>query len=349
MSIVLEDEIADRAQGALFGQVCGDALGTRYEFSSSEDATNDVKKDLYCGHLCILGGGPFGLVSGQVTDDSELALGQSCSLVREGQFDICSIAQNYAIWFRSNPFDIGMTTNNAFRGTSPDFNPQTNYNIIMKNSQTSRSRASLSNGCLMRTSPLAIAGTYWSLDSLQKASDLDCQLTNPNPIAIDAARVYVTAIRTAILTGDRLETYRTALKSAQTATITDILKMVKPKTPHFPTIYLSDGTKTTTDGPYQGYLGVALQNAFYELLHGTDIENSLVHIIERGGDTDTNACIAGSLLGALYGYQKIPPDWSNSVTNLYCPSRLSAYPLVDCSQLAQTALDLLKVRQPIFK
>ena len=29
----------------------------------------------------------------------------------------------------------------------------------------------------------------------------------------------------------------------------------------------------------------------------------------RGGDTDTNACIVGGLLGAYHGWSNLPPEW----------------------------------------
>jgi len=31
-------------------------------------------------------------------------------------------------------------------------------------------------------------------------------------------------------------------------------------------------------------------------------------VIKKGGDTDTNACIVGFLLGALYGINKLPQN-----------------------------------------
>ena len=34
----------------------------------------------------------------------------------------------------------------------------------------------------------------------------------------------------------------------------------------------------------------------------------------KGGDTDTNLCIAGAILGAFYGISDIPPQWINTVT-----------------------------------
>jgi ADP-ribosylglycohydrolase len=59
---------------------------------------------------------------------------------------------------------------------------------------------------------------------------------------------------------------------------------------------------------HQGWVLVALQNAFW-CLHTLDFEEGLVQTVARGGDTDTNAAIAGALLGAHGGREKIPARW----------------------------------------
>jgi ADP-ribosylglycohydrolase len=73
----------------------------------------------------------------------------------------------------------------------------------------------------------------------------------------------------------------------------------------------------TTDGAYMGYIGIAFQNAFYQLLHRDPNKNGfydcLVDTIMLGGDTDTNACIAGALYGACFGISKLPKDWLETV------------------------------------
>jgi ADP-ribosylglycohydrolase len=45
----------------------------------------------------------------------------------------------------------------------------------------------------------------------------------------------------------------------------------------------------------------------------SDFEDALVSVIRAGGDTDTNACIVGGLLGAYHGIDKIPQKWLTSV------------------------------------
>jgi hypothetical protein len=58
---------------------------------------------------------------------------------------------------------------------------------------------------------------------------------------------------------------------------------------------------------------VALQNAFYQLLHAPTTEEGIVNTVMSGGDTDTNAAIAGALLGAVHGRASMPFQWRRTV------------------------------------
>lgn len=58
---------------------------------------------------------------------------------------------------------------------------------------------------------------------------------------------------------------------------------------------------------------IALQSAFYELLHAKSFASGLEDVISRGGDTDTNGCIVAALLGAYFGIDTIPQEWVNTV------------------------------------
>jgi ADP-ribosylglycohydrolase len=69
------------------------------------------------------------------------------------------------------------------------------------------------------------------------------------------------------------------------------------------------GRARQLDGPDQGFAlftaGIALQVAGEDL----GFEKGLRHVVGLGGDTDTNAAVAGAMLGALHGAGAIPPDW----------------------------------------
>ena len=64
----------DRALGALLGQCCGDALGCRYNYRSSEDVKQQIEtdKDDY-DFLPIRGSAVFEFPPGQVLEDSFLS------------------------------------------------------------------------------------------------------------------------------------------------------------------------------------------------------------------------------------------------------------------------------------
>jgi ADP-ribosylglycohydrolase len=57
----------------------------------------------------------------------------------------------------------------------------------------------------------------------------------------------------------------------------------------------------------------ALQNAFFHLRNTASVEAALIATVGAGGDTDTNAAIAGALLGAAYGRDAFPSRWTYAV------------------------------------
>jgi ADP-ribosyl-[dinitrogen reductase] hydrolase len=65
-------------RGALLGLACGDALGTTLEFAQLDGPPFPM---LARGpHRDITGGGPFGVLPGQVTDDTQMACCLATSL-----------------------------------------------------------------------------------------------------------------------------------------------------------------------------------------------------------------------------------------------------------------------------
>jgi len=65
-----------------------------------------------------------------------------------------------------------------------------------------------------------------------------------------------------------------------------------------------------------GLVTVALQNAFFQLRRASP-EDGIVDTVRQGGDTDTNAAIAGSLLGAVHGVLALPLRWRSAVLSCF--------------------------------
>jgi ADP-ribosylglycohydrolase len=62
-----------------------------------------------------------------------------------------------------------------------------------------------------------------------------------------------------------------------------------------------------------GWVRTALQNAFHRALAAPSLEDGIVETVMAGGDTDTNAAIAGALLGAVHGRNALPAAWRSPV------------------------------------
>uniref|UniRef100_A0A914C8F4 ADP-ribosylhydrolase ARH3 n=1 Tax=Acrobeloides nanus TaxID=290746 RepID=A0A914C8F4_9BILA len=312
MSCDLDVEMK-RVFGVFYGQLIGDALGCRYEFKNSTIVCNKMAKDRQPdGFLPILGGGPFGLRPGQITDDSELALSLARSLVANKKYDKFDVACSYAFWTQSDPPDMAKILTSTWR---TDLNLDQKRQIYEKIHQNISlyCKTSLSNGCLMRISPLAIAYRK-DLDKLKEFAMEDAGLTHLDKVVFDAVRVYTHAIALLINGVDKNEVFEEAQKTAETNVIQGHLEDAKTKAipvrlPKEP-VEFTDG-----DASFVGYLGVALQSAFYELLHATSFASGVEAAIARGGDTDTNGCIVATLLGARFGVDDIPEAWIKSVRN----------------------------------
>src|SRR5687767_13948953 len=108
----------EHARGAVLGMAVGDALGTTYEFARIEQPALPV---LATGPATdMVGKGPFGLLAGQVTDDTQLAVCLARSLAEHGRLDVDDVARRYVAW-SEHAFDIGTQTRGAIQLLRGDF------------------------------------------------------------------------------------------------------------------------------------------------------------------------------------------------------------------------------------
>lgn len=54
--------------------------------------------------------------------------------------------------------------------------------------------------------------------------------------------------------------------------------------------------------------------------------DSMRQTVQEGGDTDTNACIVGGMVGALLGMNKIPEYMRNKLLSFECESPSNGIP-----------------------
>jgi ADP-ribosylglycohydrolase len=289
-----------RAQGALLGQLCGDALGSQVEFQ----APDEIAEDYPDGVTEMADGGTWNTVAGQPTDDSELALALARSLVRRGGFDAADVARAYAAWFDTRPFDVGHTTRAALSAAAVALREGRDAAEAARAAARPDSRA---NGALMRVSPIGVLGQGRRPAEVMAWAREDARLTHPHPVCQDASAVYAAAVALAVARGgDPVELADEALRLARAAGLHEdvvaALERARTGRPDYVT--------------HLGLVTVALQNAFYQLRRATP-EAGIVDTVRQGGDTDTNAAIAGALLGAAHGVLALPLRWRSAVLSCF--------------------------------
>jgi ADP-ribosylglycohydrolase len=271
-----------RAQGTLLGQVIGDSLGSRVEGKPASEIAG-----LYPGGLRDLGdGGPYHTIAGQPTDDSEMAITLARSIVREKKFDAAKTLDAYRAWLTSRPVDVGMTTERGLCG------------IVTSESE--------SNGSLMRVSPIGVWAAGDPALAARTARD-DSTLTHANTVCLEACAAFCAAIAAGVAGASRAAMLQAALAHSKGPAHEAIKRAAK-------------GAAPSDFFTHPGWVLVALQNAFY-CLQELGFEEALVETVDRGGDTDTNAAVAGALLGAHHGREKVPSRW--------------IYPVLACRPLAE--------------
>jgi len=273
---VADAQRLSRAQGCLLGQAIGDSLGAQVEFQSAAEIARAYPQ----GVRELADGGTWNTIAGQPTDDTEMALALARSILAQGRYDAPSTLAAYRAWLASGPFDVGTSVSTGLEGA-----PNT---------------ASEGHGSLMRISPIGI----WAAGDPARAAAAareDSALTHASPVCLDACAAYAAAIAAGIAGASREVMLAAALAHAAKTHATNPARDAIERA--------AKGEAVRDFEVEQGWVRTALQNAFFQLMHAGDFESALVATASVGGDTDSNAAIAGALLGAAQGIEAIPPRW----------------------------------------
>jgi ADP-ribosyl-[dinitrogen reductase] hydrolase len=297
--MLLNRDVIDRAKGCLFGQLIGDSLGGQVEMLSPQK----ISKLYPDGVRDMAAGGVFKTIAGQPTDVSEMALALTNVLLKERTYNSRKALEAYVDWFYSQPVDYGGTIKRSLSHAKLALSLGQDPLIAASRFSDINSQA---NGAMMRISPLGIFGVKTDEKQLAEWARQDCALTHPHRLCQDSNALYVISIRKLIINASLSckDVFEYALNWANENEIDDaIIKSLINATNDKSGDYLSN----------VGWVLIPLQNAYYQLFHATNFEEALVDTISHGGDTDTNAAVAGALLGACYGFSQIPTRWIKTI------------------------------------
>lgn len=299
---------------AIWGALVGDACGATLEFCNDVITPERAKMA-----MTMPGGGSLRVGPGQITDDGELTLALwSVLRTRDSThgFPLEDVAKAYAAWYESSPFDIGQTCSFAFDALNEWVENGTELACALRVIDN-MSRRSEANGAMMRASPIAV---WWASQPLRrdgvvciedtaqcaaKAAQSDARLSHPGRVTQNANAVYVYAL-TLLLLG---------CSSAETIGHVDAFEMCD--TVHRWVEESKGEWDSLSDADNMiGHVRHGFVAALWFLRRPTiDYEEAMSMILQRGGDTDTNAAIVGGLVAC---YQPIPEAMKEAVAAFDC-------------------------------
>ena len=275
----------DRAMGSILGLAVGDALGAPFEFQRA----SVIPSPLPAFELPWMG-----LPPGTWTDDTAMARNLWVSLIaNRGVFDPNDIVERHLAWLAAGPPDVGNLTRRVLsRLRDGDLDAARAY-VEQRGPEVSAG-----NGSVMYCAPLGVrhAGRPEALLELAPA--------------LSALTHWDERCRTACL-AVTLATASLVAGSAPDGAVVDAIAAVADREGGEELEYMvaEAGRARPIDGPDMGFTlftaGIALQVTG----EGRGFEDGLRYVVSLGGDTDTNAAVAGALLGAGHGLALIPQGW----------------------------------------
>jgi ADP-ribosyl-[dinitrogen reductase] hydrolase len=266
--------IINKIQGMLIGLHTGDSLGSTLEFSKPSS------RDQF--HTEMIGGGVFDWAPGEPTDDTVMMCEHLSSLVEKKRFDLEDIAQRYLAWSKTGPKDIGSTISNALNRLNSG-RPPTESGLTSHNSQ--------GNGSLMRCAPLVL------LDPSTSEIEMQCGITHRHKNCFDSDVIFLRVLKNALQGQSKNDILIDAIEFSRSRN-----ELIYNKLASIESIQW-DGIDST------GYVIDTLVFSIWAFFHYSSFEESLVHIVNRGGDADTLGAVTGAICGAYYGVDDIPKRW----------------------------------------
>src|SRR5262249_7106587 len=277
----------------------GDALGAPFEFMRSTSVPDPVP----AFELPWMG-----LPPGTTTDDTAMAMNLVRSLAANVSLDVADVARSHLEWFASNPPDVGNLTRLVLSRVASSGVPAPDAARAVWEERGPE--VSAGNGSVMYCAPLGAAYAHRRAELFVAAPALSA-ITHYD----ERCRTAVLAVTLAVAALVRRQSPTAALEDAIGSTID------REGGEELEFLVGAAGVQRPIDGPDQGFVlftaGLGLQTlqrvADLPTVTPDHVERELRRVVSLGGDTDTNAAVAGALLGAAAGASNLPNGWLASL------------------------------------
>lgn len=281
--------LKDKFKGTLFGQAIGDALGLGTEFMTKAEVKRYYPDGLADYSQIVQDCHRARWRKGDWTDDTDMTMCIVQAIIDDRELRPLSVARNFKQWFRHVPMGIGRHTCNVLSIGDYTEKPEM---VAEKVWEMSRKR-SAANGGVMRTSVIGLLG-----ENVEKYAAEICRLTHADPRCVGSCAI-VSLMVHSLVYKDEILPIETLVKIGNRYD-----KRIEP--------YLRMSWENSLDAlvlddeSTMGYTLKTMSAGLWSLYHCSSFEDGLLAVANAGGDADTNGAVAGSLLGARFGYENIP-------------------------------------------
>lgn len=247
---------------------------------------------------------------GAWTDDTDQMLCILDSLLEHQSMNLLDIAHRFHTWALTG-MGIGQTVYSVLH--HPDY--LTDPHLAAQEVWERTGRDNAPNGGVMRTSILGV-WDFRNPANVKTNAEQVCKITHFDPRCVGSC-VLVSLTICGLLRGEALP---------------DLLQQAYALAPTYDdriTAYLDKAISGTLSdlaldeglNPDTGQLGTigytlkAMGAGFWALTHAEDFLDGILQIIHEGGDADTNAAVAGAMLGAKFGFSQMPQKFAEALAD----------------------------------
>lgn len=299
--------LADRASGVLLGLAAGNLLGLPVEGAWH----HEIASWRSSGLTSLTEIDPREATQ-PMDDDLAQAVELGEALLSGGDY-IHDFANRLVRWERENGRGMGFTTGEVIRRLRGGVPSPDAARLVYE-----RQGRIAPNGGVMRCAPVAVARrTEPAL--LVSDSAATCAVTHYAPtcqwsciiinavvaMLLDGATPDLRAIVAAAKADGCPDLASAAHSDGIPADVFDAIAAGRPVPP--------DISWLLCDHHLIGHTLLALQAGLWAAATPLNLEDALVDMVSAGGDTDTNAAVAGAVLGARYGASAIPQRWIDCI------------------------------------
>ncbi len=291
----------DRIRGVLYGQAIGDALGLGAEFLTRTQVARCYPYGLTRYGQILRDGHAQRWEVGAWTDDTAQMLCILDSLLEKRAVDVRDIALKLHAWAVHDGRGMGQTVASVV--FSPDF--LSDPHGAARHVWEASGRESAANGGVMRTAILGI-WDYRHPDRIRGNAEAVCKVTHYDPRCAGSCVLICLAISALLQGQDSEAIFRQAYAEAD-GYDPRIRPYLDRALDSLEALDLDEGLDPEAGGSGKiGYTLKTLGAGFWALKYAASYREGILQVIGEGGDADTNAAVAGAVLGARFGFSQLP-------------------------------------------